>query len=95
MELTLSCMVSVEIVQCSILTLNMRSARYLQLSGIISDHKSLYVVAFSIRDACATLIPHHLIKYYGVVFKCCSTDKKARGCLMLVGLFGGSGTVSM
>ena len=95
MELTLACMVSVEIVHCSLLKLNMQSAQYLQLSGIIDDHTNLCVVAFSISAAGATLIPHCLLKTSGVVFECCSADKKARGCLVLVGLFGGSGTVSM
>ena len=95
MELTFSCMVSVAIVNFSILTLNMRSARYLQFSGIISNHTSFCVVAFRVSATCATLIPHCLIKSSGVVFECPSTDKKSCGCLMPVGLFGGSGTVSM
>ena len=73
----------------------MLSARYLQLSGIIVDHTSVFVVDFSVSAACATLIPHHFLKYYGVVFECRSVDKKYCGCLMLVGFFGGSGTVSM
>ena len=73
----------------------MQSARYLRLSGIISDHTSFCVVALSVSAACATLIPHRLLKYYGVLFECRSADKKARGCMMSVGLFGDSGTVSM
>ena len=71
------------------------SARYLRLSGIIANHTSFYVVAFSVSAACAALIPHCLLQYSSVVFKCCSADKKARGFLMLVRFFGGSGTVSM
>ena len=82
-------------VHYSFLTLNMQSAKYLRMSSIIIDCTSFYVVAFSVSAACATLIPHHSFKYYGVVFKRRSDDKKGRGCLMLVGLFGVSGTVSM
>ena len=73
----------------------MRSAQYLQLSDIIDDHTSLCVADFSFSAACTTLIPHSLLKSSGVVFGCRSVDKKDRGCLMLVGLFCGSGTVSM
>ena len=95
MELNLACMVYVTIVHCSLLKLNMQSARCLQLSGIIKNCTSFCVVTFSVSAACATLITHSSLTYFGVVFKCRSADKKARGCLMSVGLFGGSGTVSM
>ena len=95
MKLTVACMVSATILHCSILTLNMQSARYLWLSGIISDCTSFYVVAFSVSSVCATLIPLIFLKSYGVMFECRSADNKACGCLVLVGLFGGSGTVSM
>ena len=88
-------MVPVTIVHCSILTLNMQSNRYLRLSDIIDDHTSLCVADFSFSAACTTLIPHSLLKSSGVVFECRSADKKARGFLMSVGFFGGSGTVSM
>ena len=80
---------------CSIFTLNMRSARYLRLSGIIANCTSFCVVDFSVNAACAALTPHHLLKSSGVVFEYCSVDKKARGCLISVGYFGGSGTVFM
>ena len=86
-------MVSVAIIYCSLFTLNMWSARYMWLSGIIVDRTSFCVVAFSNSAACETLIPHRLLKPFGVVFKCLSADKKARGCLLLVGSFGGYGTV--
>ena len=95
MELALACMVSIVIVHCSILTLNMRSTRYLRLSGIIADCTSFCVVAFIVSAACATLFHHSSLKYSVVVFECCSADKKACGCLISVGLFCGSGTVSM
>ena len=93
--MNLACMVFVTILHCSILTLNIRSTRYLRLSGIISDLTSFCVVAFSVSAAFATLIHHHLLKSSGVVFECRSADKKACGCLMMVWLFGSSGTVSM
>ena len=95
MELTLACMVYVKIVHYNLLTLNMKSARYLQLSGIISNCTSFCVVDFSVSATCATLIPHRLLKSSDVVFKCRSSDKKSRGCLMLVICFGGFGTLSM
>ena len=95
MKLTLACMVSATIVHFSILILNMQSAQYLQLSGIIADCTSFCVVDFSVSAACTTLIPDCSLKYSGVVFECSSDDNKSRGCLMLVGFFGGSGTVSM
>ena len=80
---------------CSLLTLNMLSARYLQLSGLISNHRSCCVVAFSVSDACSTLIPHHLLRYSAVVFECSSSDKKASVFLVSVELFCGYSTVSM
>ena len=86
---------SVEIVHCSILKLNMRSAQYLRLSGIIANRTNLCVVVFSVSTDCTTLIPHRLLKFSGVVFECCSDDKKSRGCLMSFRLYGGSGMVSM
>ena len=95
MELTFSCMVSVAIVNFSILTLNMRSARYLQFSGIIASHTSFCVVSFRVSAACATIIPHCSLKSSGVVFECRSADNKACGCLMSVGFFGGSVMVSI
>ena len=95
MDLNLACMVSVKIVHCTTLTLNMWSSQYLQLSGIISDCTSFCVVAFSVSAACATLIPHRSLKPSCAVFKCRYADKKTCGCLMLVVFFGGSGTVSM
>ena len=73
----------------------MQSAQYLQLSGIIADRTRFCVVAFSVSAACATLIPHCSLKSSGVVCECRSADKKTCGCLVLIGLFGGSGTVSM
>ena len=91
----MACIVSVAIVHCSLFTLNMRSAWYLQLSGIIYDRTSFCVVAFSITAACATLIPHFLLKYSSVMFVCCYADKKALSCLVSVGFFGGSATISM
>ena len=75
MDLTLVCTVYVAIVHCSLLTLNMQSVQYLRLSGIISNHKNLSVVVFSVSAACASLIPHHSPKSSGVVFKCRSSDK--------------------
>ena len=95
MELTLACIVSVTIIHCSLLTLNMWSARYLRLSKIISNCTSFCVVAFSVSAACATLIPHCSCKSYSVVFECQSADKKSCGCMMSIGFFGGSGTVAM
>ena len=95
MELDLACMISVTIVHCSIFTLNMWSAQYLQLSGIISNRTSFCVVAFSFIAYCATLIPRHLLNSSGLLFKCRSDDNKYCGCLMSVGLSGGSGTVSI
>ena len=95
MELTLAWMVSVTIVHCSLLKLNMWSAWYLRLNGIITDCTSFCVIDFSVSDAWATLIPHCLLKSHGVVFECCSSDNKSHGCLMPFGFFGGSGTVSM
>ena len=88
-------MVSVAILHCIILTLNMRSNQYLRPSGVIADHTSFCVVAFSVSVDCETMIPHRSLKSSGVVFECRSADKKARGYLLSVGLFGGSGTVSM
>ena len=88
-------MVSVKIVHCSLLTLNRQYARYLRLGGIIAYHRSFCVVDFSVSDYCETLIPHIFLKSSGVVLECWYADKKARGCLMSVRLFGGSGTVSM
>ena len=79
----------------SILTLNMWSTWYLQLSGIFSECPSSCVVSFSVSLACATLIPHRLLKYYVVVFECWSADRKSCGCLILVRFFGGSVTLSM
>ena len=93
MELTLVCVVSVAIIHCIILILDMQSAQYLRLSGIIANQKSFCVVAFSVSAACKTLIPHRLLKYSIVVFDFSSYDKKACSCLMSVGLFGGYGTV--
>ena len=95
MELTLECMVPVVSIHCSLMTLNIRSDRYLRLSGIIADCTSLCVVALSASAIFTTLIPHCLFKSSCVVFECRSADKKDRGCLMLVVLFGGSGMVSM
>ena len=95
MELNLACMVSVAILHCSLLPLNMKSARYLRLSGIIADHTSFCVVSFKVSADCAPLIPNLSLKSYSVVFECCYDDKKSRDCLMSVGIFGGSGTVSM
>ena len=95
MELTLVCMVYVTIVHFSLLTLNMQSARYLRLSGIIADCTSFCVVAFSVIDTCATLINYCSLKSSGVVIECRSADKKACVCLMSVRIFGCSGTVSM
>ena len=88
-------MVSVR--NCKLLFLDIKiwSAQYLRLSGIIANHTSFCVVDFYVSAACATLITHHSLKYSGVVFECHSTDNKSRGCLMSVGFFGGSGTVSM
>ena len=63
----------------------MRSAQYMRLSGIIANRTSFCVVALIVSAACATLIPHRLLKYYGVLFECRSADKKARGCMMSVG----------
>ena len=94
MVLNLDFMVSVAILHCSILTLNIRSARYLRLSGIIANHTSFCVVDFRVSASCATLNYHCSLKSSGVVFDCRSADKKALGCLVLVGLFGGSVTVS-
>ena len=95
MELTLACMVYVKIVHYNLLTLNMKSARYLQLGGIIANRTSFCVVSLSFSAAFATLIPHFSLKYSDVVFKCRSVDKKACGCLMSVRLFGGYGTLLM
>ena len=67
----------------------------MRLIGIIADRTSFCFVAFSVSAARAKRIPHRWLKSSGVVFKFCYDDKKARGCMMLVGLFGGSGTVVM
>ena len=91
----LACMVSIAIVQCILLILNMQSSWYLRLIGTIFDRTNFCVIAFSVSAACATLILHRSLKSAGVVFECCSSDKKSRGCLMSVRFFGGSGTVSM
>ena len=82
MKLNFACMVSVAIIHCSLLTLNMRSSRYLQLSGKISDRMSFCAVDFSVIAARATLIPYRLLKSSSVVFKCFSADQKDCGCLM-------------
>ena len=83
------------IVHCSLLTFTMQSARYLRLSSIFDGCTSFCVVSFRDSADCATLTPHRSLKSFGVVFGCRSADKKAHGCLMLVGLFGESCTVSM
>ena len=70
MELALECMVSITILHCSILTLNIQSARYLRLSGIMADYTRFFVVAFSVSAARVTLIPNRLLKSSAVVFKC-------------------------
>ena len=95
MELTFACMLSVAIVHCSLLTLNIWSTQYLRLSVIITDHTSFFVVDFIISADCATLIPHHSLKSSGAVLKFCSADKRAHGCLISVRFFGGYGTISM
>ena len=88
----LAWIVYVAIIQPNCLNPNILSALYLRLSGITANRLRRCVVAFSVNFACATLIPHLLLKYYGVVFDCCLDDMNMRGCLNYSGCSSGSGT---
>ena len=89
---SLTCIVSVAIIQSNCLTSKILSALYMRLSGIIANCLRCYVASFSVSFACAKLILHISLQYSGVVFECRSDDMYVHGFLNYSCCSDGSGT---
>ena len=72
-------MVSVDIMPCTRLTSNMRSAWYLLASGMTDDLTNFWVVALRVSVACSKLSPHIFLRSSGVVLECRLDDKNVLG----------------